>query len=73
MKYKSLEEEALPKMEHILENYGLQITLKTLADSLKNLIKKRGRSIEALLILETIKGIHAGYLRRHEEDNDDEF
>lgn len=73
MKYKNMEQEALPKMEAILEGYGLQVTLKIFVDSLQNLIKRRGKSIEALLIMETIKGLHAGYLRRHEEADDDEY
>jgi hypothetical protein len=68
-KLPTMEEEALPKMQEILERYGLQITLKTLVDSLEELIRKRGPSIEACLIVEAIKGLHAGYIRRHEEDD----
>ena len=68
-KFPTMEEEAFPKMLAILEGYGLQITLKTLGDSLEELIRKRGPSIESCLILEAIKGLHAGYIRRHEEDD----
>lgn len=68
-KYPNMEAAALVKMQEILENFGLQITLKTLADSLAELIRKRGPSIEACLIMEAIKGLHAGYIRRHEEDD----
>lgn len=63
---KSMEEEAYPKMEAILNENGLQITLKILIDSLQKLIDKRGKSIEGVLILEALKGLHAGYLRRYE-------
>jgi hypothetical protein len=66
----TMEEEARPKMRAILEGYGLQITLKTLADSLEELIRKRGPSVEACMAVETIKGLHAGYMRRHEEDDE---
>lgn len=68
-KYPNMEAAALEKMQEILENFGLQITLKTLADSLEELIRKRGPSIEACMVVETIKGLHAGYIRRHEEDD----
>jgi hypothetical protein len=66
MEYISMEDEALFKMEAILEEYGLQITLKILADGLENLMYKRGKSITGLLVLESIKGLHAGYVRRNE-------
>lgn len=68
---KSMEQIALPKMEALLEKNGLQITLKVLIDSLENQIEKRGKSSEGLLILETLKGIHAGYCRRNEEEEDE--
>ena len=70
MKNKTMEEEALPHMEKILNENGLQITLKILITSLEKLIKKRGKSIEVLFVLEALKGIHAGYLRRNEEDHE---
>lgn len=70
-KNKSMEQIALPKMQAILDENGLQITLKVLIDSLDNLIKKRGKSVEGLLVLETLKGIHAGYCRRNEEDEEE--
>lgn len=68
--YKNAEEEALPKMKFILENFGLQITLKVLIDSLNYLMEKRGKSIEALFVLEVLKGIHSGYCRRYEPEED---
>lgn len=68
-KYPNAEAAALAQMQNILESFGLQITLKTLTDSLEELIRKRGPSIEACLIVETIKGLHAGYIRRYEEDD----
>lgn len=69
-KYPTMEEEAFPKMLAILERYGLQITLKTLADALGELIKKRGTSLENRLIQEVIKGLHAGYMRRNEPSDE---
>lgn len=69
-KYPTMEEEAFPKMLAILERYGLQITLKTLGDALGELIKKRGTSLEARLIQEAVKGLHAGYLRRNEPSDE---
>ncbi len=67
-KFPTMESEARPQMLAILEKYGLQITLKTLVDSLEELLKKRGPSISGCLILEALRGLHAGYLRRHEEE-----
>ena len=64
-----MEEEALPKMANILNNNGLQITLSTLIKSLEMMIQKRGPSIEGCLILETLKGLLAGYKRRYEEED----
>ena len=69
-KYPTMEEEAFPKMLAILERYGLQITLKTLADALGELIKKRGTSLESRLIQEAIKGLHTGYMRRNEPSDE---
>jgi len=63
-----MEAEAYDKMEEILFEYGLQISLKTLADSLQKMIDIRGPSVEGLMILEGLKGLHAGYIRRHEEE-----
>ena len=65
------EDEARPKMQEILEEYGLQITLKTLVDSLENLIKKRGKDHLNLMILEGLRGLYTGYMRRHEPGEDD--
>ncbi len=62
----SVEEQVYPKMEAFLYKNGLQITLKTLIDSLESMSSKGNFSPESLLILEVLKGLHAGYLRRHE-------
>ena len=70
MKNKSAEELALPHMENILNENGLQVTLSILIISLEKLIKKRGKSIEGLFVLEALKGIYTGYLRRNEEDEE---
>jgi hypothetical protein len=67
---KSMEEIAYPKMKAILDENGLQITLKTLIDSLQNLIDERGKTLESVIILETLRGLHAGYLRRYEVKDD---
>jgi hypothetical protein len=64
------EEEALPKMKAFLDEYGLQITLKTLGDSLEKLMEKRGKHVVTLMVLEGIRGLHKGYLRRHEPEED---
>lgn len=53
--YPSTEAKAFVEMQGILERFGLQITLKTLADSIAELLKKRGPSISGCLILEAIK------------------
>lgn len=68
-KFPTMEDEAFPQMLAFLERFGLQITLKTLYDALGELIRKRGPSIEACMVQETVKGLHAGYIRRHEEDD----
>jgi hypothetical protein len=65
---KTMEAEAFPKMLALLEDYGLQITLKTLADALAELIRAREFSSEACMAEEVIRGLHAGYLRRYEDE-----
>jgi len=65
----TMEAEARPQMEKFLRKYGLQITLKTLIDSLENWEPFDDTLI--IYIIETLKGIHKGYLRRHENEKDD--
>ena len=60
----TMEEEAYPQMASLLDKYGLQIVLKTLADAMDGYVN----SGEGLVILETIRGLHAGYARRMEAD-----
>lgn len=69
-KYPTMEEEAFPKMLAILERYGLQITLKTLVDALEELIRKRGKDHLNLMVVEGIRGLHKGYLRRNEPSDE---
>lgn len=69
-KHPTMEEEAFPKMLAILERYGLQITLKTLIDSLEELIRKRGKDHLNLMVVEVLRGLHKGYLRRHEPSDE---
>ena len=65
-----MEEKAYPKMEAILNENGLQITLKILIDALQKLIDKRGKSVAGLIILETLRGLHAGYLKRYDVEEE---
>jgi hypothetical protein len=67
----SKEEEAQPKMQEILEEYGLQITLKTLVNALEKLIEKRGKDHLNLMIVEGLRGLYKGYMRRHEPNEDE--
>jgi hypothetical protein len=66
------EEEARPKMEEFLEEYGLQITLKTLVDALQKMIEKRGKDHLNLMVIEGLRGLYNGYMRRHEPNEDKE-
>lgn len=63
-----MEEDAKPVMLQLLQSYGLQICLKTLADSLEEVMAKRGVTLQGVLILEVLRGIHAGYLRRYDTE-----
>lgn len=67
----SKEEEAQPKMQEILEEYGLQITLKTLVNALEKLIEKRGKDHLNLMVVEGLRGLYKGYMRRHEPNEDE--
>ena len=64
-----MEKQAFLIMKKLLCDYGLQTTLKTFCDALDELIHERGPSIESCLILETIKGVYQGYLRRYDEED----
>ena len=66
-----MEEVAFQDMKKILFGNGLQITLKTLIDSLEELLEQRGSSTEAIMVLEGLKGLYTGYMRRYEEDEPD--
>lgn len=68
----SMEEIAFPKMKEILFENGLQVTLKILIDSLDLWLEQRGPNVFGCQIVESLRGIHAGYLRRHEEEEADE-
>jgi hypothetical protein len=65
------EELARSQMQAFLEEYGLQITLKTLVEALEKLIEKRDKDHLNLLILESLRGIYRGYMRRHERSHDE--
>jgi hypothetical protein len=69
----TMEEEARPKMVAMLEEYGLQLTLSTLVDALEALIKKRGKDHLNLMVLEGVRGLYKGYMRRHEPNEDDDY
>ena len=66
------EDEARPKMQEFLEEDGLQITLKTLVVALEKLIEKRGKDHNSLMIVEGLRGLYNGYMRRHEPNEDKE-
>jgi hypothetical protein len=66
------ESEARPKMQEFLEEYGLQITLKTLLEALEKLIEKRGKDHLNLMVVEGLRGLYKGYMRRHEPNEDDD-
>ena len=66
-KYKpTYEELASPKMEAILFENGLQITLKTLIDALQKMIDQRGKDELNLMVIEGLRGLYNGYMRRYE-------
>lgn len=72
-KYPNMEAEAADKMEEILFGYGLQITLKTLIDALQKMIEKRGKDHLNLMVVEGLRGLYNGYMRRHEPDEPDDY
>lgn len=62
-----LDDEVQVKMDEILFGNGLQTTLVALISSLTAMIKKRGHSIEGVMVLEVLKGALKGYLGRYED------
>lgn len=62
-------DEAYPIFLQLLQDYGLQDFLLWFAEALEELQSKRGFSIEASLIIEVLKGIHSGYLRRYDGES----
>lgn len=72
-KYPSAEAAASHQMQEILENFGLQITLKTLVDSLEELIKKRGQDYVNQAALKGLRDVYKGYLDRYEPEIPDDY
>lgn len=68
----SKEEKACQKMQVILGEYGLQVTLKALVDSVEQSIKKLGKTSINLILVESLQGIYKGYSRRHEPFDDED-
>lgn len=66
--YQTMDQEAIPKMIAILQEYGLTITLRSLIVALEEVLDKRGASVEGLLILEALRGLLNGYNRRYDCD-----
>ena len=62
----SMEAKFYPRMESILFGIGLQSTLKMLVDALQKMMDKRGKDHLNLMILEGLRGLYNGYMRRHE-------
>ena len=62
----SMEEQAYPKMAELLAENGLQICLKTLINALDERFNQKGTNIEGVMVLEGLKGLHKGYLRRYD-------
>jgi hypothetical protein len=72
--YNSMEEEAFPQMEKILEKYGLEITLKILIDALGALLNKRGNPDYGLTALDDLKKTYVTYCLRYDgEDEEDDL
>jgi hypothetical protein len=63
-------DERLSLIGDILWDCGLQDTLACLIRGLDSLMARRGKSIEALCVLEGLKGLLAGYLRRYEPEEE---
>ena len=64
--------ERLDLIGYVLMDHGLQDTLKSFIKGMTTLMKKRGKSIEGLCVLEGLKGLLSGYLRRYEPEDDEE-
>jgi hypothetical protein len=72
-KYPSAEAAARAQMQEILENFGLQITLKTLVDSLEKLIEKRGKDHVNQMALKGLRELYQSYLNRYEPEIPDDY
>jgi hypothetical protein len=72
-KYPTAEAAALDQMRTILEDFGLQITLKTLVDSLEKLIEKRGKDHVNQRVLKELRETYQGYLNRYEPEIPDDY
>jgi hypothetical protein len=72
-KYPSAEAAALAQMQNILESFGLQITLKTLTDSLEKMIEKRGKDHVNQRVLKELRETYQGYLDRYEPEIPDDY
>jgi len=65
----TLEQLAYPKMESLLFDNGLQITLKTLIDAMETMEQTRGKTMQSMMVLEGLRGLYHGYVRRYELDD----
>ena len=63
---KTLEEQAYTKMVEFVNQYGFQITLKTLID----VLSEGKLSLIQLCILEALKGMHKAYCSRALDDKE---
>lgn len=63
----TIEYKALGEMKKMLSNYGLQIVLQSLIDSLDELVsyKEDSKALPSKMILEVLKGVHKAYLFRN--------
>ena len=68
----SVEAEVFPKMKEFLFSYGLQITLKTFIDALDLMIQQRGPFVYGTMVVEGLRGLYKGYLRRYEVEDYEE-
>lgn len=67
LEIKTVSDGAFQKMHDLLFQHGIQTTLGALIQALKELMKARGYSTEGVMVVEGLKEILNGYLRRYEE------
>lgn len=60
----------LAQIEAILSNHGLESTLQSFIEALEKLMKVRGKSVSEIFVLEGLKGVLSGYLRRYEPEDE---